>query len=309
MPPTPLAPTTRSTWLESLRAGDMMTPNPISVRHGVSVRDAALFLDKRGVGAAPVVNDAGRAVGVLSRSDVLLAVNAGVDTAPVREVMTPSVIAVSPDATALEVTEVMVQHMVRRVFVVDGAGVPVGVVSTTDLFRGLRTLWGRTGPVGRRLPTASSHAPEEYAPMLEPPRPPPRRSARELMTVCPVLLPQTMGVRSAAVLLDAAGLDAAPVVDSGGRCVGVFTVSDYLRWLAGNRGSAPAGRPDAVGNHMTRRVAVAALDADADELCHRMRGGAGPFAVVIDRQRRPRGIVCGLDLLANDTAATREGVP
>jgi hypothetical protein len=32
--------------------------------------------------------------------------------------------------------------MVRRVFVVDGEGVPVGVVSTTDLFRGLRDLWG-----------------------------------------------------------------------------------------------------------------------------------------------------------------------
>ncbi len=30
-----------------------------------------------------------------------------------------------------------------RVFVVDGEGVPVGVVSTTDLFLGLTTLWGR----------------------------------------------------------------------------------------------------------------------------------------------------------------------
>jgi CBS domain-containing protein len=45
----------------------------------------------------------------------------------------------------------MVQHMVRRVFVVDRDGVPVGVVSTTDLFRGLRALWGGAG-VSRRLP-------------------------------------------------------------------------------------------------------------------------------------------------------------
>jgi CBS domain-containing protein len=56
--------------------------------------------------------------------------------------MTPSVIAVPPDATALDVTDAMVRHMVRRVFVVDGEGVPVGLVSTTDLFRGLRVLWG-----------------------------------------------------------------------------------------------------------------------------------------------------------------------
>jgi tRNA nucleotidyltransferase (CCA-adding enzyme) len=78
-----------------------MTPNPVSVRHGITVREAAAFLAERGIGATPVVNEAGRAIGVLSRSDVLLAANAGVDGAPVREVMTPGVIAVHPDAHAL----------------------------------------------------------------------------------------------------------------------------------------------------------------------------------------------------------------
>jgi CBS domain-containing protein len=139
----PLAPTARRTRLEDLRVRELMTPSPVSVRHGITVRDAAAFLAERGIGAAPVVNDAGRAVGVLSRSDVLLAVNAGVDAAPVREVMTPPVIAVRPDDTALDVSDAFVLHMVRRVFVVDGDGVPVGVVSTTDLFRGLTTLWGK----------------------------------------------------------------------------------------------------------------------------------------------------------------------
>ena len=152
--------------------------------------------------------------------------------------------------------------------------------------------------------------------MLKSSRPPPCRTARELMTECPVLVPQTMGVRSAAGLLDAAGLDAAPVVDTGGRCVGVFTAGDYLRWLAGGPGGrtasdahrTPAYRPDEVRSHMTRRFAAAALDADADELHARMRDAAGPFVVVLDRQRRPRGIVCGLDILVNDPAAEREGV-
>ena len=56
--------------------------------------------------------------------------------------LTPAVIAVPPDATALDASEAMIRHMVRRVFVVDGDGVPVGVVSTTDLFRALKPLWG-----------------------------------------------------------------------------------------------------------------------------------------------------------------------
>lgn len=141
MPTMPLTPPARRLRLEDLRVRDLMTANPLSVRHGLTVREAAAFLAEQGIGAAPVVNDAGRAVGVLSRSDVLLAVNAGVDGAPVREVMSPAVIAVHPDAHALQAHEIMLRCAVRRVFVTDDEGVPVGVVSVTDLFRGLMSLW------------------------------------------------------------------------------------------------------------------------------------------------------------------------
>jgi predicted transcriptional regulator len=147
MPPTPLAPGAHLTKLEHVPVQDLMTPSPVSVRHGITVRAAAAFLADRGIGAAPVVNDAGRAVGILSRSDVLLAVTAGVDGAPVREVMTPSVIGIRPDATALEACNQMVRHLVRRVFVLDAEGVPVGVVSTTDLLRRLSALWDEPAPV------------------------------------------------------------------------------------------------------------------------------------------------------------------
>jgi predicted transcriptional regulator len=147
MPPMPLAPGAHLTRPEHVPVRDLMTPNPVSVRHGITVREAAAFLAGREIGAAPVVNDAGRAVGVLSRSDVLLAVTAGVDGAPVREVMTPSVIGVRPDATALEAYDRMVRHLVRRVFVLDGEGIPVGVVSTTDLLRWLSALRDEPAPV------------------------------------------------------------------------------------------------------------------------------------------------------------------
>lgn len=142
MPAMPLAPNTRRSRLEELRVRDLMAENPVSIRHGITVREAAAFLAERGIGAAPVVNDAGRAVGVLSRSDVLLAVNAGVEGAPVREVMSPAVIAVHPDAHAGQAYEVLLRCAVRRVFVTDEEGVPVGVFSVTDLFRGLTSLWG-----------------------------------------------------------------------------------------------------------------------------------------------------------------------
>jgi CBS domain-containing protein len=127
--------------LEGVRVSDLMTPDPVSIRHRATIREAALFLDQRRIGAAPVVNDAGRAVGVLSRFDVLLAVSAGLAGAPVREVMTPSVIAVRPHTPAMDALDHMIRHLVRRVFVVDDGGVSVGVVSTTDLCRGLAAVW------------------------------------------------------------------------------------------------------------------------------------------------------------------------
>jgi tRNA nucleotidyltransferase (CCA-adding enzyme) len=153
----PLPPPTCPTRLEGVRVADLMTPNPVSIRHGATIREAVLFLDRCGFGAAPVVNDAGRAVGVLSRFDALLAVNAGLAGAPVREVMTPSVIAVRPNTPAAAALDHMIRHRVRRVFVVDDEGVPVGVVSLTDLCRRLAARWSE--PNGRPQPSCT----EEFA--------------------------------------------------------------------------------------------------------------------------------------------------
>lgn len=147
MQPMSVTPGAHRSRLEHLRVCDVMTPDPVSVRHGITVREAAKFLAVRGIGAAPVVNDAGRAVGVLSRTDVLMAVNAGLDGAPVREVMTPGVIGVQPNADALQASELMTRCVIRRVFVVDDNGVPVGVVSSTDLFGWLMTAWDEVAPL------------------------------------------------------------------------------------------------------------------------------------------------------------------
>lgn len=146
MPPFPLAATTTRSRLEDVRVRDVMTPNPVAVRHGIPVREAAAFLADRGVEAALVVNDAGRAVGVISQSDVLLAVEAGVDGAPVREVMSPAVIAVETSADARQAAVVMTRCMVRRVYVVDADGTPVGVVRATDLLHTLKAIWDDPPP-------------------------------------------------------------------------------------------------------------------------------------------------------------------
>lgn len=153
--------------LSARTAADLMTPNPVSIRHAATVPEAAAFLTTRGISAAPVIDEAGRPVGVVSRTDVLqhqgqravyLMGSPGYCELPeaasralVREVMTPVVFCVEPETPAAKVVEKMLALGVRRLFVVDGGGVLVGVISATDVLGKLR----RWGPDQETLPGAS----------------------------------------------------------------------------------------------------------------------------------------------------------
>jgi CBS domain-containing protein len=159
-------------------AADLMTPNPVSIRHSASVSEAATFLAARGIRAAPVIDEAGRPVGVVSSTDILIHKGQGAvylvgspeyherlerpvffkDGSPdeasylptVSDVMTPAVFCVRPETPAAKVVEKMLALKVRRLFVVDGDGVLTGVISAFDVLRKLRR-WGTNGkgrPVG-----------------------------------------------------------------------------------------------------------------------------------------------------------------
>lgn len=60
------------------------------------------------------------------------------DPTPVRDIMTPLVVSVELNEPALEVVAKMLAFKLHRLFVIDG-GVLVGVVSTFDVLRKLRT--------------------------------------------------------------------------------------------------------------------------------------------------------------------------
>src|SRR5207302_6938674 len=58
--------------LRAETAADLMTANPVSVREDASLKEAIALLIDRGYSAAPVIDRAGRPVGVLSRTDVIV---------------------------------------------------------------------------------------------------------------------------------------------------------------------------------------------------------------------------------------------
>lgn len=136
-------------------AADLMTPNPVSLEADATLRQALELLTDRGFSAAPVIDEAGRPVGVLSRTDLLVHDREEVtylkpapgpgetgaqpaDQERVRDVMTPAVFSVALEAPAARVVEQLVALKVHRLFVVDEGGALVGVISAFDVLRHLR---------------------------------------------------------------------------------------------------------------------------------------------------------------------------
>lgn len=127
--------------LSTSTAADLMRPNPVSVSETDTAEEAVAFLAERGFGAAPVIDEAGHPVGVLSGTDLLihaLGQGGAVGGARVRDLMTPTVLCVPPETPAREAAAQLARLKVHQLYVVDNTGVLVGVLSTLDLLRHLR---------------------------------------------------------------------------------------------------------------------------------------------------------------------------
>src|SRR5262245_37605308 len=55
-----------------LLAEELMTENPHSIREDATVEETVSFLIDKGFRAAPVIDESGRPVGVISQSDILI---------------------------------------------------------------------------------------------------------------------------------------------------------------------------------------------------------------------------------------------
>ena len=152
--------------LEATTARELMSDNPISLRQHAGIRDAIALMTDRGFTAAPVIDDGGRPIGVISVTDVLihdrefvsylktdpttkgdlrthkrLPADMGievVDRTTVGEIMTPAIFTVMEDATAIAVVETLLKLRVHHLFVSDQQGVLIGVISMGDILRKLK---------------------------------------------------------------------------------------------------------------------------------------------------------------------------
>ncbi len=151
--------TTTTKPLLSLTAADLMSRDVTMVPREMSLRTAAHLLSETRVSGAPVVDETGECVGVLSATDFMHWVGYGergaskpvcsnpgcfhsawqvvdVDALPTDEVgtyMTADPVTVPPSTSIGELARGMTDAHIHRMIVVDGQHRPIGVVSSTDV--------------------------------------------------------------------------------------------------------------------------------------------------------------------------------
>lgn len=117
---------------------DVMTPKPSCCQPDTPLEEVARLMATRNVGQIPVVDDHGGPIGVVTDRDIttrLLAHGASPLGQPASSAMSSPVYTVSQSQSVDECLRLMQDKQVRRVPVVDGNGVVVGMVSQADIAR------------------------------------------------------------------------------------------------------------------------------------------------------------------------------
>lgn len=141
---------------------DRMTSPAVTVRPDSSFQDALSLMRERRFRRLPVVDDAGKVVGIVSERDLLHAapspatslsvweVNYLLWKLRVSDVMTEQVITVPPDMPIEDAAQILIGRKIGGLPVVDEKGEVIGVITETDIFKAFSELLSG-GEHGMRL--------------------------------------------------------------------------------------------------------------------------------------------------------------
>ena len=118
---------------------DLMTTDVVAVAPTTSIRDAARMMFRYRVSGLPVVDPEGHVLGIITEGDFLAMelkrADGGTTADVVSEVMSRSVLGISPDLEVMEAARYMSDHDVKRVVVVED-GTMTGIISRFDILAG-----------------------------------------------------------------------------------------------------------------------------------------------------------------------------
>ena len=133
--------------LPTMKVKDLMTRNVITVPLGMPLKETANYLESRKIRGAPVTNEAGVIVGIISVRDIEKArINGLLESVPTSGFMSENVASVSPDTPLVKALKLITSRNVGHLPVMADDNL-VGILSRTDA---LQVLTGQAG-MGRIL--------------------------------------------------------------------------------------------------------------------------------------------------------------
>ncbi len=252
---------------------------------------------------SPTAGGTARRVANEARCAVLL-VRPLLLTHRVGDAMSRNVTTVTPDTPLQTVVDQLVRRGVKALPVVDRERRVVGIITGGDLLR--------RGGLGVRLSLhqalTEAEVTRELAQLEKS-----GRTARNVMTQGPWTISADASLDEAVQALVNHGIKRLPVVEDGGKLVGIVSRTDLLRAIAADYPVAPEGVPPLtlahrVGDLATTTVSTVVPTASAEEVLKAIL--ASPFrrVVVIDSDRRVLGVITDRDVLARGAPTHRSGL-
>jgi CBS domain-containing protein len=116
--------------------GELMTEKLETINVLNTAQEAAIKMADRNVGSLAVLDDEGKALGIVTERDLARRVCTTENSSnniTVEKIMSSPVIAIRPDYSLDEAADIMIQKKVRHLLVVGDNNEPVGIITPTDL--------------------------------------------------------------------------------------------------------------------------------------------------------------------------------
>ncbi|ABM80985.1 CBS domain-containing protein [Hyperthermus butylicus] len=213
--------------LVNIAVADIMTRDPVTIRDNRSLREAARLMIKHGVSGLPVVDEDGKLVGIITKSDIVRAFAEKLrGKFKVRDYMEADFPDATPWHSIYYVADLLYNSPVKRVLVVEGERL-LGIIAPSDIaFLSELPMLAKTRikPIRRfaELPKGRMGPVYSYV-ML---------TAQDVMTPSPVTIGPDEDLALAAQLMLRHGFSSVPVVEDE-TPVGIVVKHNILKAIAG----------------------------------------------------------------------------
>ncbi|CAN5911104.1 hypothetical protein BH11MYX4_BH11MYX4_57500 [soil metagenome] len=130
-----------------VRLGDVLPVETTCVRSNLRVNAATKLLVDQGLRAVPVVDEARRLIGIVSKSDLLRKTSSRHRPQTVADIMTPVVRGLPEEAPVAYAIALMAFERLHEVPVVDAEGRVLGMITANDALRWVAGALGYVAPV------------------------------------------------------------------------------------------------------------------------------------------------------------------